>query len=197
LPNPGLTSTFTDSRGIVWRVIAAEGNSRLIMTEYVHRRDVQYNLTNVYTRLSLSNLRDVLNDWGAENLAPELAARARIPNNVDNDLRAVPGPDWNIAENEPAGWTLPGPGVVAVNAAEALFVLSFSELNRYASAIGSTNAQRQARTPGGVNFAWWLRSPGTAENATLSLVTSGGGKSISTANPFGNLGVRPALWINL
>ena len=196
-PDPGLASTFTDTRGIVWRVIAAEGNSRLIMTEHVHMQDTPYNLTNVYTRLSQSNLRVRLDTWGAENLAPELRERARVPNNVDNDLRSnwdTTNPAWSATENGAAGWT--SPGAAAVNANEALFVLSISELNRYAAAVGTTNAERIARNAAGAANLWWLRSPGNSAASPAVLVSAGGFlQGTSATNMNATLGARPALWI--
>ena len=195
LPAPGLTSTFTDSRGIVWRVIAAEGNTRLIMTEHVHMQGTLYNLENVYTRLSQSNLRVGLDIWGAMNLAPELAARARVPNNVDNDVRATHG-NWSATENGAAGWT--SPGAAAANAPGALFVLSISEVHRYAAAVGTTNEERIARdTAGAANF-WWLRSPGSNAPSLASIVVTLGTVGTWNANLMTmSLGARPALWINL
>ena len=199
LPNPGLTSTFTDSRGIVWRVIAAEGNTRLIMTEHVHMQGTPYNLTNVYTRLSQSNLRVGLDIWGAMNLAPELAARARVPNNVDNDVRATHGGVWAtiLAENGAAGWT--SPGAAAANAPGALFILSISELNRYAAAVGATDAARVARdATTGWESNWWLRSPGSHVSApTMSILTDGAMNVVHANEEFIRIGARPALWINL
>jgi len=196
-PHPGLTSRFTDSRGIIWRVIAAEGNSRLIMTEHVHMQYTPYNLENVYTRLSQSNLRVALNTWGAANLAPELAERARVPDNVDNDVRDAPGSWWPIAEeNGTAGWT--SPGAATANAPEALFVLSISEVNRYAAAVGTAGTERVARNTVGVAHHWQLRSPGeSVPFPTLAVTASGSVGFWIATTAASNTGVRPALWINL
>jgi len=198
LPNPGLTSTFTDTQGIVWRVIAAEGNSRLIMTEHVHMQGVQYNIHNLYARLSQSNLRGALDDWGAENLASELAERARVPNNVDNDLRSdwdTTNPAWSATENGAAGWT--SPGAAAVNANEALFVLSISEVNRYAAAVGTTSEERIARNAAGAANHWWLRSPGDGLFSVSVLDFRGTVFNAMADSSVMNFGARPALWINL
>jgi len=194
VPNPGMTSTFTDSRGIVWRVIAAEGNSRLIMTEHVRMPYVPYNLSNTYARLSQSNLRTALNMWGADNLAPELASRARVPDNVDNDLRAIHGL-FNASENEAAGWTSPG-GAAAANAPGALFVLSISELHQHAAAVG-TGPERIARNTAGVAHLWWLRSPGNALDSASLVNATGNVVYLNANNPTATIGARPALWINL
>jgi len=197
---PGLTSTFRDSRGILWRVIAAEGSSRLIMKEHLAQTSVGYNTTNVYTRLSQSDMRRLLNNWGAANLAPELRERARVPNNVDNDVRSnwdTTSPAWSAAENAAAGWT--SPGVAAANANEALFILSISEINRYASAVGTTNAERVMRTVA-QNWAihWFLRSPGNSENLPVAIVATNGAISARNAPaPGETAGFRPALWIML
>jgi len=195
LPPPGPRSIFADSRGIIWRVIAAEDNSRLIMTEHVHMQGTPYNLTNVYTRLSYSNLRVGLDTWGAENLAPELAARARVPNNVDNDVRDTGG-SFNASENGAAGWT--SPGAAAANAPGALFVLSISELHQHAAAVGTTDAARVARNTAGTVNNWWLRSPGNNASAFVALVITNGAVGITSAtNTNPDNGTRPALWINL
>jgi len=195
LPNPGLTSTFTDSRGIIWRVIAAEGNSRLIMTEHVYMRDTQYCMMSTYTRLSQSNLRTALDTWGAAYLAPELAARARTPDNVDNDVRAssTPTSGWQT-ENEAAGWT--SPGAAAANAPGALFVLSISEVHQHAAAVGTTPAERVARDLNGAANSWWLRSPGGDGATPVALVTRLGYVGNSPAC-FLEIGARPALWITI
>ena len=198
VPPPGLRSTFTDTRGIVWRVIAAEGNTRLIMTEHVHMPYVQYNLTNVYTRLSQSNLRVALDDWGAENLAPELAVRARTPDNVDNDVRDAPSnPTGWATENRATGWT--SPGTAAVNANEALFVLSISEVMRYSAAVGTPNEDIMARDLNGEPSCWWLRSPGgNATNVSSRVVFNGGGVGLANADAaIAARGARPALWIQI
>jgi len=194
VPAPGLTSTFTDSRGVVWRVLANEGNAMLIMTEHAYGA-TQYNTTAVYTRLSQSNLRGTLNDWGNENLAPELAAGARVPNNVDNDVRDVyEGDVWAVvfAENGAAGWT--SPGVAAANAPGALFVLSISEVNRYAATVGTTNAERQARDTDGTARHWWLRSPGNPRTTSTVAIVETHGNLVPT-NVTGHLSFRPALWV--
>ena len=159
-----------------------------------------YNLENVYTRLSQSNLRVGLDIWGAMNLAPELAARARVPNNVDNDLRAAHGGVWAtiLAENEAAGWT--SPGVAAANAPGALFVLSISEVNRYAAAVGTTNAERRAydHLYSWSRRDWLLRSPGTNALHPVTQVSSGGAlNNANTGVVSSGIGARPALWINL
>ena len=194
LPAPGLTATFTDSRGIVWRVIAAEGDSRLIMTEHVHGFSTPHNLTNVYMRLSQSYLRGALNTWGAANLARELAARARTPDNVDNDVRATYGGSGWQTENGAAGWT--SPGAAAANAPGALFVLSISEIHRYAAAVGTTEAERVTREPCGTIRPWWLRSPGGNAGSPVSTLDSSG--RVTNTNAPGAtvpMGFRPALWI--
>ena len=194
LPNPGLTSTFTDSRGIVWRVIANDRDAALIMTEHVHMPYTPYNLENVYTRLSESHLRTALNDWGTENLAPELAARARLPYNVDNDVRAAPGTHGWQLENGEAGWT--SPGATAANAPGALFVLSVSELNRYASAVGSTLEERTATDTNDTAIGWRLRSPGNNVDTPTTRVNSRGNVNAPHAHEMiALLGARPALWI--
>jgi len=196
VPDPGLTSVFMDSLGIVWRVIAEEGDSRLIMTEHVRMLGTQYNTTNVYRRLSQSHLRAVLNSWGDLNLAPELAARARTPNNVDNDVRSAHSTGHNMwrEENGAAGWT--SPGAAAVNAPGALFVLSVSEVNRYAAAVGTTNAERRTSDLDGRSRHWWLRSPGGG--SPVAHVSNNGEIGSVSAN-FANAtqGVRPALWISI
>ena len=193
-PDPGLRSIFADTRGIIWRVIAAEGNSRLIMTEQVHMMGTQYNTTNVYTRLSQSNLRVALDDWGVENLAPELAARARMPDNVDNDMRAAPGA-WSSIENGEAGWT--SPGAAAEHAPGALFVLSISEVNRHATAVGTTNAERVVRDLNGERGTWWLRSPGHHVAVNTVAIMHPYGQIVDLGAHSTSTGARPALWINL
>lgn len=198
IPELALGETFTDSRGMEWRILAhdANGNS-LIITEHVYGVGTQWHSVNrADTRLHNSNvMRPTLNDWFDGILAPELRAFALPAANLHNDVRSTWGPAGATTTNEnaPAGWTSAGSG--AATGANSLFLLSISEFNRYSSVLN-----RVATTPAGVTAFWWLRSPGVQPNwACAAVVNTGGtvasddsvqGQATSTQNGF-----RPALWV--
>ena len=197
--NVPVGATFTDSEGIVWRVIHAEGVDRLIVTEYAFNSPVPYNASNSYTRLTQSDLRGSLNAWGAANLSPELAAIARVPNNVDNDVRVDGSDAQGVNTLGPAGRTTPG--AAATNANTALFVLSRTEAidliplpgggtgaganpNRVALSVADTTTPQ----------IWWLRSPGNATHPGSVIIANGETSSRAPNNP---AAIRPALWIRV
>jgi len=188
-----LGGIFTDSSGVVWRVLAMDSSgNKLITTEHVHGFGTIYHSTNIYIRLHNSNrLRPTLNTWFNNTLAPELKAIAMPAENLQNDVRPEPGGFWTN-ENEPAGWTSAGLG--AATASNALFVLSVSEANRYATTLNRVSYDVNARTQ---PRQWWLRSPGGAAggNITVAHIDVSGSMNASTATNAA-LGFRPALWVN-
>lgn len=187
-----LGGTFTDSEGIVWRVLNRDDDgNRLIITQHVHGVGTPYHSVNTFVRLHDSDrLRPALNEWFG-GIAPEVMRFALPAENLENDVRSVPGgtAPW-AAENSAAGWTSAGEGVA--NGENALFVLSVSEANRYASVLNLG-----APTTGGSSATWWLRSPGAAgsvANVNWDGALRGAaadGNATSTSHGF-----RPAMWIS-
>jgi len=200
---------FTDSTGIVWRVLTTDENgNRLIITEHVHGM-TQYNTTNTYTFLTQSNgLQPALSEWFTENLAPELRAVALPAENVDNDVRTEPMPidgreraqanmDFRT-ENAAAGFTRAGYGMATPE--NSLYILSVSEVNEFRRR-GSLNKEgyiyihyRNTNLP----TSWWLRSPGVCELSTVAIVWWHASDRIwffEAVSANERFGFRPALWI--
>jgi|GEM_PF-4273187 len=201
LQTTALWGTAYDN-GILWRVIYIDENGRrLIMTEHVFGGGTQFNVTNVFSFLTApdNNLRQVLNGWWT-NVSPLLQERVLPVIGLDRDVRTEPGGGLLgeiSAEIGPAGRTQPGTGIAT---AESLFILSITEVNIFFQAApdgGNTSHNRRASTVGGVHTRYWLRSPGTNNAATNTIIADNGSFSTERANtPTQVVGFRPVLWLN-
>jgi len=179
---PPVRGTFTDSTGLVWRVLHEDANhNRLIITETV-QTSLWYVISSEVNWVPFlqSNLRIALNSM---TLAPEIAANALLPNGIENDVRNRPG-NFNARENEAIGRTSAGAPIPPTNAANGLFVLSLSEANHYFA----NNAARRT------DSSWWLRSPGDTNALSATVVQNNG--SMTAMPPFTTHGLRPALWVS-
>ncbi|MCL1881877.1 MAG: hypothetical protein FWF76_06840 [Oscillospiraceae bacterium] len=195
-------TTFTDNTGIEWRILTIDKNgNKLIITESAFG-PVQYNSTNVYTRLGDSDvLRPALNEWFVYELASELKERALPAMNLDNDVRLSPSSnvDERLRENSSEGLTYAGEG--EATAENSLFVLSLSEVNQYNRAgefLGGMMGFFGRNERLGVG---WLRSPGVSYKSPnlQTLVgehhdTDGPLITPATADYYGYF--RPALWVS-
>ena len=207
--NTEINDTF-QAGDVTWRVLAQDGEYRLVLTEHVHLvgPSVEYNLENIFTTLSNSHLRGHINTWGAENLIPAMRAIAVEPVGVDTDVRSEPGgpapgqPAQIGWENGPAGHTSPGGFATPAGAPAALFILSRSEINeffRYTGGSGgnangeSADPVRRATDVEGVARPWWSRTPGVNDESPTTIVAAGGGHSGAPATSVA--GIRPALWV--
>jgi hypothetical protein len=201
---------FTDSSGIVWRVLHIDNaGNRLLITEHVHGVDTQFHSTAQFVPLHRSDrLRPALNDWFNNTLSSELRARALPANNLTEDVRSLPSSEVNwYRENESAGWTSAGSGTAT--ATNAMFTLSLSEVNRFfpvehASPVVVEPSLVAAGTDGSLS-AWWLRSPGgpfsqwdSNYQAHVTAISVTGTLQSRDVNPRPdtNIGFRPALWIS-
>jgi len=197
---------FMDSTGTSWRVLAEnEDGNQLIITELVHGL-TQYNSADAYTVLGQSDrLRPALDAWFANSLAPELQEVALEAHNVNNDVRSTAerDGDFDVEENEAAGWSVAG-GIASQE--NPLFILSISEVNKYKE-TGTLDMQGMAYLDERNIFVpavWWLRSPGSSPKSVATVspgdtVVSPGdtvGPEISTALATEKHGFRPALWID-
>jgi hypothetical protein len=201
---------FTDNSGIVWRVLHIDNaGNRLLITEHVHGIDTQFHSTALFVPLHRSDrLRPALNDWFNNTLSSELRVRALPASNLLSDVRSQPGndPNW-YRENESAGWTSAGSGTAT--AANAMFVLTLSEVNRYfpvehTSPIVAESSLVAANTEGSLS-AWWLRSPGgpfsqwdsnyQAHATAISITGTLQSRDVNPS-PDTNIGFRPALWVS-
>ena len=182
--HPYVGSRFFCSRGIWWRVIAADGNNRLIMTE------------GGYNRGDWVRRRTAVMNWAAENLASELRAAMRVPNDASF---------WENTISTPGG---------ASTANDSVFTLSEAEFNAYLGVASLTAARNARERPtaipelrngehmwthfnpaqsitSGHTQGWGLRTA----NASGRWVNLSGGVS-SNATSLSGLYVRPALWIS-
>ena len=213
---PPVGDVFTDSEGISWRVLADQGNSRLIITEHAHGNwttpafdaitNMPYNaLQNQYVRLGNATLRTTLNNWGAANLSNELRSVAVAPVGVNNDVRetlwtATETTNWLsfLAENDwagaRAGFTTPGARTQGTAADGSLFALSMSEANQYFDGDAGRRTFDHNANFRTVERHWWLRSPGYNTTYVVAMVFGAGNMSATGAtSPV--VGLRPALWI--
>jgi len=205
---PESAERFTDSTGVEWRVLTEDGDgNKLIITEHAHGvngrlgETVAYNSTNDYTRLGESDvLRSALNIWFTNILAPELKEIVLPAENVDNDVRFVPGgTEWQ-SENSLEGLTRAGDGIATPE--NALFVLSISEVNQYFSNnITLRIINRVLRRPNrdlrgtDVPRSWWLRSPSGNPAYPIAYVSVDTEAFIHHLPADEPIWFRPALWI--
>ena len=189
---PSVGGIFTDREtGIQWRVLAEDGDYRLVMTEHVHNVGVQFNTTNAFVRWHLLTptqpIRAEMDAFWAAKIGPQLRGLAVPANGLDTDVRTAPG-NWNETENQPAGRTTPGTGTAS--ATNALFILSLSEVNQYLPTV----ADRIGHDIDGTARGWWLRSPGHVTTSPVANVGPGGARGGSyTTNT--TRGFRPAMWV--
>jgi hypothetical protein len=191
--NVAVGGEFTDDKGVVWKVLAKEGNKSLVTTKYVYGYGTQYNTTAVWNHLDTSgnNLKSTLQTWYTNTAGTDIKDSAVPYVRPLPDVRSAGG-NWNNAENDPAGYSHPAAsGTATANGSNAIFVLSISEANQY---LGSAAAGKIAYDASSTSTArnWWLRSPGGA--AIAGYVSTGG--SVGTAYATGtSFGFRPALWV--
>jgi hypothetical protein len=195
---PAAGEEFTDNNGVVWRVLAQEGDKKLIMTKYVYGVDTKYNTTAVWNHLDTSgnNLKSALQTWYTDTAGTDIKAAAVPYVTPLADYRTAYNTPaaFNAAENQAAGYSHPqASGAVTANGSNAIFVLSISEANQY---LGSAQAGKIAYDASSTGTAkhWWLRSPGT-QGSCVSNVNTSGGIIGNTAAYFTVRGFRPALWV--
>jgi len=179
--------------GVTWRVLATDGEHRLIMTEHVHNHGVQFNTVNQFVRWHVLTtahpIRVAMNEFWGSNISAELRGIAVPADGLDNDVRTAPG-NFNAAENQPIGRTTPGTGTA--NATNALFILSLSEANQYFA----NDTARRGTEIDGTGRRWWLRSPGANMTDTVAHVGSGGDLITQSANADNtNRSMRPVMWV--
>jgi hypothetical protein len=209
----GATS-YTDSSGIVWRVLkdnrvgalnALDGSASngdgtmLLLTDRAYSNGDRLNWTDYNTSYNSTNefrfyeqttgtYRPSMNLWYTNFVSSELKALACIPN-LEYEA-TVPTSSWSATWNENGAISTPGL-LAGTQTTEVTFPLSISEVNRY---LGTTNATRGAvdSAGNGENTAahpyrsWRLRSPG---NSATSPSSSLGPTSIVSSDG-GIYGVR-------
>lgn len=172
---PRVGRTFVDSTGIKWRVLTRDSNGNtLIITEYAqgagNSRRVRYNLQNIYSCLSESDISLELSRWFTDMLAPELQKIALPVGNINENQITVP----RITN---AGLSTPE---------NTLFILSISEVNKY--------NRRGRLLRGNQIHSWWLRSPSNDISYPIAAVKGDTIWEISKARADDFLFFRPALW---
>lgn len=200
--------TFTDSNGILWRVLDADdGNGNaLIITEYVYNLPVSYNTTNAWVPFEESNLKndplegmDAWYDSQVGNEIKSIALNYEYPDGAYLGGGERSGPEesgYNSRLNLEIARTVAGNETTVGNG--QVFALSISELNEYVD-TGALNAGAFHANEDRI-VRWWLRSPGMNSRDQAVTTLSGGqdgqtfGAFPSVANATGE-GFRAALWV--
>ena len=207
---------FPDDKGIVWVVIAKEGDFKLIITKNTYDR-TPYNTSDRYTLFENSTLYGVMQNWFNNQAGGNIKALALdyAYQNADGQpvAKKTTGAgieyDWNGSfpsssswfnnlgantrhANIQRAWTKPGD--VSTKGNGQVFALSISEANKYfpggnSSEPGEKNKGRRAT---GVTSYYWLRSPANSSNACSEIYKHG---EIQDFDPDFPKGFRAAVWI--
>jgi len=179
---------------IDWRVLAVEKGKALLLSEKI--LDCKpYNKTDTDVTWKTCTLRSWLNNDfcnSAFSSAEQTRIKTSIIVNEDNP--------WNGTDG-------------GKNTSDKLFLLSYSEVKNpvfgFSRNPDDYNTSRRAQ---GTDFAksnglyvnvntkhsnWWLRTPGIYSNLACSVYGNGDVNSYYDIVDNTNIGVRPALWINL
>lgn len=185
------SNTSNGKENIEWLVLAKRGNRLLVISQYA--LDCQpYNTQGKDVTWQSCTLRQWLND-DFLNAAFSDGEKAMIPTVT---VPAGKNPDYST-----------NPGIATQDRA---FLLSITEANRYfktddarmcvPTAYAKANGADTSRnnTKGGEATCWlWLRSPGCDQDDAAVVAASGwvdnGGGWVSG----NNVGIRPAMWINI
>lgn len=79
------------------------------------------------------------------------------------------------------------------NTTDKVFLLSIDEVNMYFA----SDSERMATLSDGTSVYWWLRSPGYYDKNAAGVAGSGWVRDDGNRVNDDNVGIRPALWINL
>lgn len=183
--------TSNGKENIEWLVLAKRGNRLLVISQYALDCQ-QYNAHGKDVTWQSCTLRQWLND-DFLNTAFSDGEKAMIPTVT---VSAGKNPDYST-----------NPGIATQ---DRVFLLSITEVNRYfktddarmcvptvyAKANGADTSRNN--TKGGAATCWlWLRSPGRDQDDAALVAASGwvdnGGDRVS----WNNVGIRPAIWINI
>ena len=176
---------------IEWKVLAKEGNKALVISNYA--LDAQpYNTQYTDITWETCSLRKWLNGTFISN------AFSSYEQNMIQTTTVT-------AEKNPEYSTPPGN-----NTKDKVFLLNIPEANRYFSsdeariceATEYAKAQGVYASPnysvdGKATCWWWLRSPGSSSDSAANVRANGSVHDHGYAVNYDELGVRPALWINL
>ncbi|MDR0248657.1 MAG: DUF6273 domain-containing protein [Oscillospiraceae bacterium] len=178
--------------GYEWRVLEVSGGKALLLSEYIIE-DRLYHDAYAEVTWADCDLRAYLN--GEFYLGFSEGDRAKITqtrsSNKDNQWYGTPGGD---------------------DTDDYIFLLSLEEVVRYFGDSGQLanrpsedakyiddqyNEARLAYTLDGVQWAWWLRSPGY-DVSNIAYVRFGMGVIMMNGNADSDvLGLRPAMWVSL
>lgn len=202
-PGPAIPASgeFTDSTGVIWRVLAidADGN-KLMVTKNVYSvgtslsytsNTATYNNGSTWakyesTTTSGTALKGHMNTWYSNYTSAELKAVALMPT-LGYESDSVTS-NWSTNWNEDAA--ISKAGAVATGTADVVFPLSISEISRY---IGTGTDVRKANDKAGTTRGWWTRSPGKDSSYPVSY---GDNRCIIDAYSAMNTGgFRPAIWV--
>lgn len=178
-------NTSNGKEDIEWIVLAKENNRALLISRYALDCK-KYNETQTSITWENCTLRHWLNETFL-NEAFNASEQAKI---LTVRVNADKNPSYNTNPGNPAQ--------------DKIFLLSIPEARNYfASDLArqcrpTAYAKSQRVYVNNDGYAWWwLRSPGNYDDLTASI---GGDGSVSLDGDYvdnGNIGIRPALWLNL
>ena len=209
---------FPDDKGIVWIVIAKEGDFKLIITKNTYGRS-PYNTSNLYTLFEDSTMYTAMQNWFNSQAGGNIKALALDYAYQDaNGQPVAKGTigagieyDWNGSfpsksewfhtmgaansrhANERRAWTKPGD--LSTKGNGQVFALSISEANKYFQSTGNISKpgeNNKGRRATGVAPFYWLRSPGNVSNVSSEIYESG---EVEDYHPNYQKGFRATVWI--
>jgi len=169
-----------------WQVLSRQRGEALLLMEYVMEQK-PYNYKSGAVTWDTCSLREYLNTEFIDNFSPE-EEQVIIQSSISNHK--------NLWTGVKGGWKTD----------DLVFVLSLEEADYYFGNSGDYKNKIIARAHRlsnshdlyrSVNESWWLRSPGKTQ-ADAALVTETGDIYVGglPVNSY-DVGVRPALWLNL
>jgi len=200
-PSVGSTITFG---AYDWRVLEVKNGKALLIAQDITHVNMPYNEEWVDVTWETCTLRKWLNEEFYNSFSAE-EQRQIVPTAVTNDKNQWYGTDGGKTTQD------------------RIFLLSIAEVVKYFGDSGDLRNERRNDSDGelddngyylddeynneriafygGESAWWWLRSPGGLSSSAAFVFLDGRvfvtGSSVKFATDLANVGVRPALWLNL
>jgi len=200
-PSVGSIITFGDYD---WRVLDVKNGKALLIAQDITHVNMPYNEEWVDVTWETCTLRKWLNEEFYNSFSAE-EQRQIVPTAVTNDKNQWYGTDGGKTTQD------------------RIFLLSIAEVVKYFGDSGDLRNERRNDSDGelddngyylddeynneriafygGESAWWWLRSPGGLSSSAAFVFLDGRvfvtGSSVKFATDLANVGVRPALWLNL